>query len=59
VDRSANTTNGTTVTLPTKRQQSLIEGVPVRGSLPADFAAPDIYKIELKQVEGYEKSIKI
>jgi len=36
----------------------LIEGMPIRSSIDTSLGA-DIYKIDVKQVEGFEKPIKI
>lgn len=41
-----------------KIAQTLIEGVPIRGKM-SNILDEDNYKIEIKQVEGFEKPIKI
>ena len=41
-----------------KQAKTLIEGMPIRNTIDATLGA-DIYKIDIKQVEGFEKPIKI
>lgn len=36
----------------------MVEGVAVRGSMD-NFEVTQLYRIEIKQLEGYEKAIKI